>query len=65
MVSISPVVLGALITNVGVPELARWLASLHAEGKMVTQELAEQKLAEHVSDGDAAGVAFLASHPKG
>lgn len=59
----SPVLLAALISQVGIPELARWLASLHEQGKTVTEAEARAKLAMDIDAGDAAGLAFLASHP--
>lgn len=60
----SPVLLAALVNNVGVPELARWLAELHAEGRTVTEAEALAKLGMDADAGNAAGLAFLASHPK-
>jgi hypothetical protein len=59
----SPVLLAALIAQIGIPELGRWLASLHAQGKVVTEAEARAKLNMDIADGDAAGLAFLASHP--
>jgi len=58
-----PVLLAALISQIGIPELARWLSELHAAGKTVTEAEARAKLAMDIDAGDAAGLAFLASHP--
>ena len=57
-----PLVLAALISQVAVPELARWLAELHAAGRVVTEEEALAKLGADIDAGNAAGQAFLASH---
>jgi hypothetical protein len=58
-----PLLLAALIDQVAIPELARWLAGLHAEGRPVTEEEALAKLKLDADEGDAAGRAFLAAHP--
>lgn len=60
----NPVILAALINNIAVPEIGRWLAQLHAEGKVVTEEAALDKLNLDVDGGNAAGHAFLDSHPQ-
>lgn len=62
MLPLSPVLLASLITNVGVPELMRWLAGLHAEGKVVTEEEALAKLGMDVDQGNSDGLAALAAH---
>jgi len=59
----NPVLLAALISQIGVPELMRWLASLRAEGRVVTAEEAIAKLGRDVDDGDAQALEALASHP--
>lgn len=59
----SPVLLAALISQIGIPELVRWLAELHADNQVVTEDAALHKLDMDVDEGNAAGVAFLASHP--
>jgi len=59
----SPLLLAALIQQVGVPELVRWLASLHAENRVVSEEEALAKLNMDIDQGNAAGQAFLDSHP--
>lgn len=59
----SPVLLAALISNIGIPELTSWLKSLHSAGEVVTEEAALAKLNMDITAGDAAGLAFLQSHP--
>ena len=59
----NPLVLAALINQVAVPELARWLSDLHASGQVVTEAAALEKLGLDAESGDAAGLAFLAAHP--
>lgn len=59
----SPAILAALITQIGIPELMRWLAQLHADGKVVTEAEALAKLDMDVEQGNATGAAFLAAHP--
>lgn len=58
----NPVLLAALIAQIGIPELAAWLKSLHEAGKVLTDDEALQKLDMDVDEGDAAGIAFLGSH---
>lgn len=58
-----PLLLAALISQVGVPELARWLAELHSEGKVVTEAEALAKLELDVDTGNALGLTFLQAHP--
>lgn len=58
-----PVLLAALITQIGIPELMRFLASLHAQNKVVTAEEAIAKLGRDVDDGDAQALAALAAYP--
>lgn len=60
----SPLILSALINQIAVPELLSWFATLHAAGQVVTEADALAKLGLDVDGGDAAGLAFLASHPK-
>lgn len=55
----SPRLLLALLTQVGVPELQRWLADLHAQGRTVTEAEALAKLGTDVATGNAIGQAFL------
>lgn len=58
-----PVLLAALINRFAVPELGRWLAQLHSEGKVVDEAAARAKLGLDVEEGDSLGLAFLATHP--
>jgi hypothetical protein len=59
---VNPLILAALINNIAVPELAAWLAQLHAAGKTVTEAEALAKLGTDVDSGNAAGLAFLSTH---
>lgn len=59
---LSPSLLGALINQVAVPELIRWLAGLHAQNRLVTEAEALAKLEMDVDGGNVAGAAFLAGH---
>lgn len=59
----NPLLLAALIGQIGIPELARLLRDLHSEGKVLTEEEALAILDMDVEEGDAAGKAFLAAHP--
>ncbi len=63
MNGLSPVILGALINQIALPELGRWLAQLNTEGRIVTEAEALAKLGLDVDAGNAAGAAFLATHP--
>ncbi len=58
----NPLIIAALINNIAIPEIGRWLAELHAEGRVVTEEEALRKLALDVDAGNQAGRAFLDSH---
>ncbi len=60
----APELLAALITEIGIPELTRWLAQLHSAGKMVTEAEALAKLNMDIDTANASGQAFLDSHPK-
>jgi len=57
-----PLLLAALITQVGIPELQIWLRDLHAEGRVVTAEEALAKLGVDVDEGNAIGLAALHAH---
>lgn len=59
---VSPALLGALINQVAVPELVRWLAGLHAAGKVVTEAEALAKLNLDIDAADDLGASFLAGH---
>ncbi len=58
----NPVLLAALISQIGIPELAAWLKSLHESDQVLTDDVALRKLDMDVDEGDAAGKAFLDSH---
>lgn len=58
----SPTLLAALINQFAVPEILRWLAQLHSEGRVVSEEEALAKLQMDADVGNAAGAAFLRSH---
>lgn len=60
----NPLLIAALINNLAIPELSRWLAQLHADGRMVTEAEALAKLNLDVDEGNAAGEQFLSSHPE-
>jgi hypothetical protein len=60
---VNPLVVAALVNQVALPELTRWLAELHAEGRVVSEAEALSKLGLDVDGGNAAGLAFLQSHP--
>jgi hypothetical protein len=49
----------ALLKEIAVPELQRWLSQLHAEGRIVTEEEAMAKLNRDADDVIAVGKAFL------
>jgi hypothetical protein len=59
----NPVLLAALIDQVAIPELVRWLSSLHASGTPVTDAVIIQKLASDTNLGETIGLAWLAAHP--
>lgn len=61
----NPLILSALLNQIAIPELARWLADLHAEGRTVTEADALAKLDMDVDAGNAAGQAFLDTHGGG
>ena len=58
----NPLILGALIQNIAAPELARWLASIHAEGRVVTEADALAKLELDADPAIASGLAFVKAH---
>lgn len=55
--------LGALISQVGIPELERWLAGLHASGQKVDDAAVLQKLLTDTNLGEQIGNNWLAAHP--
>lgn len=60
----SPAIIAALITQLGVPEVMRWLAERQAAGQtVVTEADALVKLGVDVDAGNEMGRAFLAAHP--
>jgi hypothetical protein len=59
----SPLLLAALINNFAIPELSRWLASLHEEGRVVTEAEIMAKLNADADEVTRIGLAFLDSHP--
>ena len=52
--------LGALITQIGIPELTTWLSGLNAP---VTDATILAKLASDTNLGEQIGQAWLAAHP--
>lgn len=59
----SALLFAALINQVAVPELTRWLQGLHASGTPLTDAVIIQKLASDTNLGEQIGLAWLASHP--
>jgi len=55
----NPLFLLALLKEIAVPELQRWLSQLHAEGRVVTEEEALAKLDRDVDEANAVGRSFL------
>ena len=62
VLGLPPLIFAALLQQFALPELARWLAELHAAGRVVTEAEARAKLGMDIDDGDAAGHAFLQTH---
>ena len=60
----SPLLLAALLNNIALPELSRWLQSLREQGRLVTEAEALAKLGMDVDAGNQAGLQFLATHPQ-
>jgi len=56
---VNPLIWLALIKEIALPELQRWLSQLHAEGRTVTDEEALAKLDRDVDDANAVGRSFL------
>ena len=59
----NPLLLAALIEQVAIPELTRWLASMHAAGTVVDDKAIIAKLASDTNLGEQIGLAWLAAHP--
>jgi len=55
----SPLIWLALLKEIALPELQRWLSELQAEGRTVTEEEALAKLERDVEDANAIGRSFL------
>lgn len=53
----------ALIQNVGLPELERWLHARHAAGEPVDEGAILALLQKDADEGIASGEAWLAAHP--
>ena len=54
-----PLFLLALLKEIAVPELQRWLSQLHSEGRVVTEAEALTKLNKDADEVIASGKAFL------
>lgn len=54
--------IAALLNKFAYPELLRWLAHLHAEGREVTEAEARLKLGEDVDEGNAEAARLLQLH---
>ena len=59
----NPSLLLALITQVAIPELQRWLAAKHAAGEVIDDAAIVAKLGVDADAGIAIGEAWLAAHP--
>lgn len=59
----NPALLAALINEVALPELTRWLTGLHQAGETVTEAAIVQKLLADTDIGIRLGEAWLAAHP--
>ena len=57
-----PLLLAALIQQIAMPELIRWLSAMHKEGRIVTEAEALAKLGMDVDTGNEVGRAALAAH---
>lgn len=62
MNGLPPLLLAALINQLGAPEFMRWLISLHETDQVITIEVALAKLNMDIDQGNAAGLAALAAH---
>lgn len=58
----NPVLLIALINQIAIPELTRWLASRHAAGQPVDDAAILQKLSLDADAVIALGTSWIASH---
>ena len=59
----NPLLLAALINQVAVPELTRWLAALHSANTPLTDADVLAKLTSDTNLGEQVGLAWLAAHP--
>ena len=59
----NPLLLAALINEIAIPELTRWLKSLHDSQTTLTDDLIIQKLAADTALGISIGETWLAAHP--
>ncbi len=58
----SALLFAALVNEIAIPELTRWLISLHTAGTPVTDAVIIAKLASDTALGEQIGLAWLASH---
>lgn len=54
--------LGALITNIGLPELENWLISLHQSSTPITDAVIIAKLVTDTNIGEQIGNTWLVGH---
>lgn len=59
----NPILLAALINNIAIPELTRWLQSLHASQTPITDEIILKKLLDDTTFGARLFDDWLAAHP--
>lgn len=59
----NPALLAALINSIALPELSRWLASLHTAGTPVTDAMMIEKLASDTNLGELIGTTWLKANP--
>lgn len=59
----NPALLGALVTQVALPELLAWLHARSAAGQTVTDADVIQKLITDTNIGEQIGQLWLAQHP--
>lgn len=59
----NPALLAALINQIAIPELTRWLRERHATGATLTDADMIQKLVTDTNLGEQIGLAWLAAHP--
>jgi hypothetical protein len=59
----NPALLIALVNEIALPELTRWLRERHAAGVPLTDADVVQKLITDTNIGEQIGLAWLAAHP--